>query len=267
MMLKDLNAVALQTHVPKTTKEGEEQIKRLVAESLKKPVDMIGLTEDCIAKWDDIMHGYNPLDFLSNIAQENNVYLFGATILKEENKIRNVGFVFDRTGKLICRHYKIVLTPVEEKDRVIPGNTIETFDTEFGKMALLVCKDAFHRYTAWFFDQIRKAGVDVVLVPSFSINVSKRSVELWVDSLKAVAKWFDVYIVAPGTIGPNTTDFPSFGHSLIICPNRGVLAEGSFDKEELLRATLDVKNLEEIRATYGALWQPKEVPNVEIVLP
>lgn len=85
------------------------------------------------------------------------------------------------------------------------------------------------------------------------------------DSLKALAKWFDMYIVAPGTIGANATQYPSFGHALIICLNRVVLAEGSFDKEEILRATLDTKSLEEIRNTYGSLWQPSEIPNPDLI--
>ncbi len=264
-MIKDIKVAAIQAKIPKTTKEGEEQIKRIVAEAIKEPVDMVGLPEDCVAKWKDVMEGYKPLDFLSNVAKESNVYLFGATILKEDNRVRNVGFVFDRSGKLICKHYKMILTPIEEKDGIVPGNKIEVFNTEFGKMTPLVCKDAFHRYAAWFFDKIKRAGADIVLIPSYSLNVSKRSTDLWVDSLKALAKWFDLYIVAPGTVGTNATDFPSFGHALIICPNRGVLAEGSYDKEEMLKATLDAKNLEEIRGTYGALWQPKEVPDVSVV--
>jgi len=264
-MKKDLKVSAIQAKIPTSTKEGEEQILRFVSEVMKDPVDIIGLPEDCIAKWDDIMNGYKPLEFLSKVAKDNKIYLFGATIVKEENKIRNVGFVFDREGKLICKHYKIVLTPDEVKDGIIPGNTIEVFDTEFGKMSLLVCKDSFHRYASWFFDKIKRTGVDIVLIPSYSLNVSKRSTDLWVDSLKALAKWFDLYIIAPGTVGKNTTEYSSFGHALIICPNRGVLEEGSYDKEEILRATLDIKNLEEIRNTYGALWQPKDAPTVDIV--
>ena len=127
-------------------------------------------------------------------------------------------------------------------------------------------KDTFHRYAPWFFNELRKSAADIVLVPSYSLNVSKRSIELWVDSLKAQAKWFDLYIVAPGTIGKNLTAFPSFGHSLIICPNRVVLAEGSTDKEEILTAKLDVESLETVRKTVGALWQPETVPAFTVIL-
>lgn len=265
-MIKDLKIAVIQAKVPKNKIDGEEQIKRFVQEAVIKNVEMIGLPEDCVCSRKDINSGYNPFKFLSEVAKENNVYLFGATEIKESSgQHSNVGFLFDKNGTLVAKHNKIVLTPPEEKDGIIPGNTLEVFDTEFGKMAILVCKDSFHRYAAWFFDKLRLAMVDVVLIPSYSLNVSKRSMELWVDSLKALAKWFDVYIAAPGTIGSNATEFPSFGHALIICPNRVVLAEGSFDKEEILTATLDVKSLDEIRNTYGSKWQPKEVPDFQIV--
>jgi len=264
-MKKDIRVAVVQAKVPKSKGEGEAQIIRLVKETMKEPVDMIGLPEDCVASYDDIKSGYKALDFLSSVARQNNVYLFGATGVMENDGMHNRGFLFDRQGKLIGYHDKVILTPPEEKDGLIAGKTLEVFDTEFGKLAILVCKDSFHRYSAWFFDKLRKSGVDVILIPSYSLNISKRSVELWVDSLKALAKWFDVYIIAPGTIGPNATDYPSFGHALIICPNRVILAEGSFDKEEILRATLDVKSLEEIRNTYGSLWQPKDIPDIEVV--
>lgn len=264
-MKKDLRVAIVQTKVPSSKTQGEQQIRKLVKEVLKEPVDMIGLPEDCITDdYDEIKSGYSPLEFLSSIAIENKVYLFGATAVWEKNGFHNRGFLFDKAGRLVAHHDKIVLTPLELKRGIIPGKTLNIFETEFGKMSILVCKDSFHRYAAWFFDKLRDAGVDIVLIPSYSLNVSKRSIELWVDSLKALAKWFDMYVVAPGTIGPNGTDFPSFGHSLIICPNRVVLAEGSYDQEEILRATLDTKSLEEIRNTYGSKWQPDKVPDVEI---
>lgn len=264
-MLKDLKVVVIQALVPTSKDEGEDQIKRLVGEAVKEPVDMIGLPEDCVATYKEVREGYKALDFLSTVARENNIYLFGATAVLEPDGLHNRGFLFDRNGNLIATHDKIVLIPQEEQDGIIAGKTLRVINTEFGKMAILVCKDSFHRYAAWFFDLLRKAGVDIILIPSYSVNVSQRSIELWVDSLKSLAKWFDVYIVAPGTIGQNATVYPSFGHALIICPNRVVLKEGSFDKEEILRATLDVKKLEDIRNTYGSHWQPKEVPKVKLI--
>ncbi|MDD3661615.1 MAG: hypothetical protein PHG63_00975 [Candidatus Dojkabacteria bacterium] len=264
-MKKDIRVAIIQAEVPKSTALGETQVDRLVSEAASQPVDLVGLPEDCLASFKDIVDGYDPLNYLSGIARKYKTDLFGATIVKDtDGKLYNTGFYFDRSGELINRHDKVVLTPPEAADGIVAGTALSVFDTEFGKMSILVCKDSFHRYSSWFFDAVRKAGADVVLIPSFSLNVSPRSIELWVDSLKANAKWFDVYTVAPGTIGENRTEFPSFGHALIICPNRVVLAEGSEDREEILRAVLDVKSLEEIRNTYGSKWQPAEVPVFEV---
>ena len=262
--MRSINVAVIQAKVPKSKAEGENQIRRIVSEAAKGPVDLVGLPEDCVASYDEIRNGYKALDFLSLVAKENKVYLFGATAVLEDDGLHDRGFLFDREGKLVALHDKIVLTPVEEDQGVVAGNTLEVFNTEFGRMAILVCKDSFHRYAAWFFDELRKAKVEMVLIPSYSLNLSKRSVELWTDSLKALAKWFDVYVIASGTVGANATGYPSFGHALIVCPNRVILAEGSFDKEEILRATLDPESLDEIRNTYGAKWQPKDVPEVEV---
>ena len=263
-MRKDLKAAVTQSRVPTSTQEGEIQVDKLVKEASLKGVDIVGLSEDCLALFDDIVNGYDALKYLSNIANKYKVYLFGATLVKENEKLFNRGFFFDREGKLILKHDKIVLTPPEVENGLIPGESLEIVDTEFGKISLLVCKDSFHKYAAWFFDALRKREVDIVLVPSYSLNISKRSIELWTDSLKSLSKWFDVYILAPGTIGKNATPYKSFGHALIYSPKDEILAEGSEDKEEILYATLDVKSLEEIRSTYGTKWQPSEIPEFEI---
>lgn len=266
-MLKDIKVAAIQARVPFSKEEGEAQVKRLVAEACKAPVDIVGLPEDCIAPLKDIVAGYNPLELLASVARDNKVYLFGANMVKErDGKVYNSAFFFDREGKLLARHNKIVLTPPEVEDRVVPGSSLEVIDTEFGKIGLLVCKDSFNRYAPWFFDEFHKQQVDIVLIPSYSINTRpSRALEMWVSGLKALAIWFDLYIVAPGTIGKNTTQWESFGNALILSPDKVILAQGSKDKEEILRATLSKSELEELRNTYGPKWQPEFPPKVELI--
>ena len=264
-MKKDLKIAIIQAKIPESTSIGEAQVDRLVKEATQQEVDIVGLPEDCLAKREDIRNGYDAMNYLSNIAKKYGVYLFGATIIKNDDGLHNRGFLFNKQGKMVHVHDKVVLTPPEVDAGLIAGKTIEVFDTEFGKMSILVCKDSFHKYAAWFFDKLRKSGVEIVLVPSYSINVSERSIELWTNLLKALAKWFSVYVLAPGTIGKNDTEWPSFGHALIICPKRVVLAEGSRDREEILRATIDAESLEYIRNS-DVKWQPNEIPEIEVIL-
>lgn len=266
-MKKDVKVAAIQTFVPKNKDEGEKQILRLVKTAVSEPVDLVGLPEDCLASREDIENGYDPFSFLSRVAKENSIYLFGATESLENGQHFNTGFLFNRNGELIAKHNKVVLTPPEEQGGITPGKTLEVFDTEFGKMALLVCKDSFHRYAAWFFDKLRRAEAEIILIPTVSLNVTPTTLEMWISCLKALVKWFHVYAVVPDAIGLAFGNFESKGNSLILCPKRLVLAQGSVNKEEILRATLDGKSLEEIRNTYGSKWQPPEVPQTEIIVP
>lgn len=136
-------------------------------------------------------------------------------------------------------------------------------------MSILICKDAFQRYAAWFFDKLRKAGVEIILVPSLSINVSRSSydIDLWVESLKTLSKWFYVCILAPGTVGPTGGEFESFGHALIIGPGSNPFIEGSEDKEQILKATLNLTRLTKLREIYESKWQPKDIPGVKVIIP
>lgn len=74
-----------------------------------------------------------------------------------------------------------------------------------------------------------------------------------------------MYIAAPGTVGKNVTPYQSFGHSLIVSPKDGIIAEGSYDKEEILRGTFYAKLLETTRKSYGVKWQPRNVPKFKVV--
>ena len=78
----------------------------------------------------------------------------------------------------------------------------------------------------------------------------------------AECSWSDIYICLSGNVQNEITTkggetLKAFGHAMIICPLRGVLKEGSEDKEEILYKTLEPKYLKEIR-DYDKIWQPKD---------
>lgn len=265
-MKKNLKVAVVQYQIPSDHKDAEGKVNELVKGSVFKGAEMVGLPEECLGFSENLKSGYDPLEFLGKIAKENKVYLFGATyILDENNKPTNVGFLFDNEGKLLLLQRKIVLTPPELEFGFVSGDSINIIDTEFGRIAILVCKDALHRYAAWFFDELMKAEVDIVLVPSSSITVSERSINLWVDTLKTMSMLFNVFIVAPGTVGLNGIDgSQSFGNSIVVSPLKVVLAQGSKDKKEILFATLEKEDLEKLRSPEAAKWQPEEVPEFKI---
>lgn len=130
-MKKDFKVAVIQAHVPKSTLEGEQQVDRLVKEATSEPVDIVGLPEDCLAKFEDIKNDYDPLCYLSGIAKKYNVYLFGATLVKEGGDLYNRGFFFDREGNLINTHDKVVLTPPEVEDGLKPNTVLKIGNSYF----------------------------------------------------------------------------------------------------------------------------------------
>ena len=88
---------------------------------------------------------------LSAAAKDNGLYLIGGSMpeIAEDGSIYNTSFVFDREGKEIARHRKVHLFDIDvkggqrffESETFKGGDDITVFDTEFGKMGLVICFD------------------------------------------------------------------------------------------------------------------------------
>lgn len=265
LKMKDkLKIGVAQTKVPFSIEEGENNILNFVKNAKENGIDVLGLPEDCICGLFKYLNNYNPLKFLSNVARQYNINLFGSNSTLEDGHYYGTGFYIDSTGKVVSKAHKILLTKPERETGFTSGNEIQVFNTKFGKMAVLICKDAFNRYSPMWFYELKKRGVEYVLVPSMSLKVDHNSINFWLHSMWLLARWFDMYIFAPQTIGKNYTPYPSFGNALIVERDKGFLEQGSEDKEELLMADISVRNTQEIKKDYQQKWDPVEMPNVKI---
>ncbi|MGI9012903.1 MAG: GNAT family N-acetyltransferase [Phycisphaerales bacterium] len=87
---------------------------------------------------------YTPeyLDLFSGMAIRYNVNIIGGSqFAVEGNELFNISYLFRRDGT-IGKQYKIHITPNERRWwGVSPGNRVEVFDTDRGKIAVLICYD------------------------------------------------------------------------------------------------------------------------------
>jgi len=77
---------------------------------------------------------------LSHIAKKYNMYIVGAYIAKREGKIYNIASIFDRQGKIVGEYRKTHL-PVGETWQTIPGDSLDVFELDFGKVGISICYD------------------------------------------------------------------------------------------------------------------------------
>lgn len=182
------------------------------------------------------------IEKVQNFASSSKIYIVGSHQEIESNMLYNTAFLISNKGKIVAKHRKIYLMPEEIQDRFSAGKEIRVFKTDLGKLALPVCYDSFNRKSPDLMRKFKKQGAEFVLVPKFSIlyrPVSPYAVKSW---LSAHCFWNRFYILCASSVG-HALPIRSFGHSLIICPERGILQEGNEQKEELLIENLDTKLL------------------------
>ncbi|TFH18784.1 MAG: GNAT family N-acetyltransferase [Myxococcales bacterium] len=88
--------------------------------------------------------GYTPqyLELMTDLAMRYNVNVIGgSTFVVEEGHLFNVAFLFRRDGT-IDKQYKLHVTPNERRWwGVEPGDRLSVFDTDRGRIAVLICYD------------------------------------------------------------------------------------------------------------------------------
>jgi predicted amidohydrolase/GNAT superfamily N-acetyltransferase len=103
------------------------------------------------------------LELLTDLAVSYNVNIVGGSqFTLEEGRLYNVAYLFRRDGT-IGKQYKIHVTPAERKWwGVNPGRKVEVFDTDRGRLAILVGEDVVFPELA----RIATArGADLIVVP------------------------------------------------------------------------------------------------------
>lgn len=137
------------------------------------------------------------LDLFSKLSIQYNVNIIaGSQFVAENNNIYNVSFLFRRNGA-IDKQYKLHVTPGEKKWWGIqPGNKLEIFDTDCGKIAILI------GYDIQFPELARIAvagGANIIFVP---FNTEERHGYLSIRYC-GIARAIEnqVYVAATGCTG------------------------------------------------------------------
>lgn len=120
----------------------------------------------------------------------------GSNFAIEDEKLFNISYLFRRDGT-ICKQYKIHITPDEWRWwGVTGGDTVEVFDTDCGRVAILICYDVEFPELARI---AAKKGAQVIFVP---FNTDERYGYLRVRNC-AMARCIEnhVYTVLSGCTG------------------------------------------------------------------
>ncbi len=162
---------------------------------------------------------------LAELAKKFNVYLVAGTVpilTASKNKFTNSSCVFNPLGELIGQYDKIHLFDVNVSDSTKnycesrytqAGSEISVVETGFANIGQTICFDL--RFPT-LFQQLSKAGADIITVPSAFTKVTGKA--HWQTLLQARAIENQVYIIAAGQEGVHENGRETWGHSMIINP-------------------------------------------------
>jgi predicted amidohydrolase/ribosomal protein S18 acetylase RimI-like enzyme len=137
------------------------------------------------------------LELFTGLAIRYNVNIIGGSqFAVEDGELRNVSYLFRRDGT-IGRQYKIHVTPAERRWwGVRPGSKVEVFETDRGKVAILLC------YDVEFPELARIAagrGAQILFVPFNTDNREGYMRVRYCAQARAVEN--DVFVVISGCTG------------------------------------------------------------------
>ena len=177
--------------------------------------------------------GEGPLQsFLARVAAQQRVWLVGGTIplaATDPGRVRAACLVFDDQGRRVARYDKIHLFDVrvpgadehyQESAIIEPGEAVVVIDSPWGRLGIAVCYDL--RFPE-LFRRMLEGGLEVLAIPAaFAATTGKAH---WETLVRARAIENLTFVVAAGQCGVHPNGRETFGHSLVVDPWGGVLAQ------------------------------------------
>lgn len=188
---------------------------------------------------------------LSGYAKQYGIYLIGGSMPEKdaEGNVYNTSYIFDCEGKQIGKHRKVHLFDIDvkggqtfkESDTLTAGDSDTVFDTEFGKIGVMLCFDIrFPELSRMMVND----GAKVIFVPA-AFNMTTGPAH-WELSFRTRALDNQIYMVGCAPARDVSAGYISWGHSIVTDPWGRVT--GMLDENEgILLAELDMDYEEQVR--------------------
>jgi predicted amidohydrolase len=138
--------------------------------------------------------------------------------------------------KLYLPNYRIY----EERKHYNPGQSMRAFDTELGRMAILICNDAWQPFLPFIAVQ---DGAQVLIIPADSGSYPYPELldtkDYWRGITRFYARMLESYVVFVNRVGKQD-EIVFWGYSHVVDPWGTVVAEGPLHEEALVTADIDL---------------------------
>jgi len=106
-------------------------------------------------------------EYFGALARKHHLHIVAGLVERDRHLVYNAAALIGPAGNLIGRYRKVTLPRAEIEAGVAPGNEYPVFNTELGKIGLMVCYDGFFPEVA---RQLTKNGAELIAFPVAGCN-------------------------------------------------------------------------------------------------
>ncbi len=106
-------------------------------------------------------------DRLGEVAREHNMYIVACIDERDGAGVYCTSVLIDRQGKVAGKYRKVTIPREELESGVTPGDALPVFDTDFGRIGMMICFDLQYTHPA---QALAYQGAEIILSPIWGGN-------------------------------------------------------------------------------------------------
>jgi predicted amidohydrolase len=190
--------VASVNHRPRGTKSPQqnlEQFARFIDEAGAQQADVVCLPEGVTVCGTKLTYAQaaEPVpgpstQFLGECAARNKAYVVAGVYERDGRGVFNTSVLIGRDGKLIGKYRKVCLPREEIDGGITPGTEYPVFDTDFGRVGMMICWDVHFPEVA---REISARGAEMIFMPIWGGNETLAKARAIENQIYLVASGYD----------------------------------------------------------------------------
>jgi predicted amidohydrolase len=156
--------------------ENLEKFSKYIADAAARKADIVCLPEEVtlVGTGQNWMSANEPVpgpstEYLGKLAKKYHLYIVAGILEKAGDVVYNTAVLLDRKGKLAGKYHKLSLPDDEIDGGITPGDSLPVFDTDFGRIGIMICWDVSFPETA---RTLAKKGAEIIFLPIWGGNIT-----------------------------------------------------------------------------------------------
>lgn len=186
-------------HRPRHSKSSMDNLvafAKLVDQAGAQKADIVCLPEGVtiVGTQHDYVSASEPIPgpttkYLGEVARRNKLYIVAGILEKEGDVVYNTAILIDREGQLAGKYRKASLPREEIDGGITPGNSFPVFDTDFGRIGIMICWDVTFPEPAHL---LAEQGAEVIFLPIWGGDLTLTKARAIENQVYVVSSTYDM---------------------------------------------------------------------------